>query len=770
MQKSIRFQISSLVIVPILGFLIFAAIAVLEKYQELGHHASMKPLIYLAEDGANVIKAIQAERAKSIKYVKSGYDPTAQMQLQSVRPDTDAAIAQFDARLGQLDLENEILSKEIQHVAQAVYEVPTLRAKLDGRQLDDVQIAAKFSAEIKELVHLVALSIEASPSPAISAEVVPFLSLTEALEAGNLEKSLGHALLKENQKGVVNPKTYIAYMKAYGSEYAYLKEFRAVALKSQIALFDKAVIGNSVNGVKKARQVLQNLPFSTAKAEIKPLEWFEASRQRQDLIRGVANDFIHRAEKAMEEDIASLWDHIVVLIAAAVVAIIVTIGIVLFQIRDITRLLKAMRDSISRIVGGQLDDEIPHTDRDDDVGAIAKAIVVFKDASIERQSLQQTASDKRDLELLRQNQLEQLIGEFRGTVDGINQVLNDETDAMKNTSTGLIELADTASHSADEARGASDVASTNVQTVAAAAAQMASSIQEIGSQINRALEVSQTATSVAETTNESVAKLSEGANKIGEVIEMIRAIAEQTNLLALNATIEAARAGEAGKGFAVVAAEVKELSTQTAKATDEIATQIGDIQISTGQAVGSIQEISTNIEAVCEVTNAIAAAVEEQTAATAEISQSIARAADGSQHATDNVNQVSGVIAETRDQSDKVGQTAQQLMAVTADLTGSVEGFLQEVQKEVTQRRRDARRIVEGEVSVQQNGQSYTAWLINESEGGVALSGLQPAQKGDRISISKKDMRYDLEVMWADEDRCGARICQKHDLTFDEAA
>src|SRR5205814_4790358 len=241
----------------------------------------------------------------------------------------------------------------------------------------------------------------------------------------------------------------------------------------------------------------------------------------------------------------------------------------------------------------------------------------------ERQQMAKRRETEERAQRDRAASIEQMIGDFRATVTSVISAVTENVSRMETTARTLSSIAAEADNQARAASTSSEQTSSNVRSVAGATEELGASIVEISDQASQANSVVQRASEIAQNADQLVGQLSSGANRIGDVVKLIRAIAEQTNLLALNATIEAARAGEAGRGFAVVASEVKTLASQTAKATEEIAAQIGAIQGSTADAVEAIRSIGEVMGDITRFTTTIAAAVEQQSASTQTISQSI---------------------------------------------------------------------------------------------------------------------------------------------------
>jgi methyl-accepting chemotaxis protein len=279
----------------------------------------------------------------------------------------------------------------------------------------------------------------------------------------------------------------------------------------------------------------------------------------------------------------------------------------------------------------------------------------------------------------RRSIVEQAIAAFRRGMDAHLRSVTDGALAMRSSASSLLASSGLTKQRADGAVTASNEACTNVESAAVAADELASSIAEIGRQLDMTTDIVRSAVNEAKGTNEQIAALAQAAQKIGDVIKLIRAIAEQTNLLALNATIEAARAGEAGKGFAVVASEVKSLAVQTAKATEDISKLIGSVQGSTGGAVAAIGRITGRMQEIDGCATSVSAAVDQQNAATGEISQNVASAADGAKLVVSVLSEVAGAADQTRQSAESVLTASQAVEAAATDLRKEVEGFLARV-------------------------------------------------------------------------------------------
>jgi methyl-accepting chemotaxis protein len=345
--------------------------------------------------------------------------------------------------------------------------------------------------------------------------------------------------------------------------------------------------------------------------------------------------------------------------------------------RGMSRPLTAITAVMNRLSSGDTDVTIPGGDRKDELGTMALAVDVFRRNMIEAGTMREAQeAAKHQSELEKKALQRQMADRFEADVKSVVGAVAKATADMRRVADEITTSVNGTSERTTAAAAASEEASASVATVAAATEELASSVAEIGRQVTHSSGVADNAVVKAGQTTEMVGGLANAAERIGDVLRLIGAIASQTNLLALNATIEAARAGDAGRGFAVVASEVKDLASQTAKATEEIAGQVTAIQSATGDCVAAIGGISDTIRQISRIATTIAAAVEEQGSATREIARSVQQAASGTKEVSHNVAGASEAADQSRALADNVLMAAGELSQHASALFKSVDTFL----------------------------------------------------------------------------------------------
>ena len=459
----------------------------------------------------------------------------------------------------------------------------------------------------------------------------------------------------------------------------------------------------------EAKTLLKNGQIAQAVTVIEKIEAEEQKLNAEltSLLLRIAGFTKDAAKNAEELEKFAVWLMKVVagigFLSAAIIAWLIVS-------RAISRPLREVVSNVQSLEQGDLDIEI-RVRSNDEIGSVSRALVKFRESMKEglRQKAIADENEKKAAEAEKQRELDAIEAKrqteqaareadeeaarkrkqelldlaegFEADVGGVVRQLAAAAAQMQSSAQAVSAIAEETSSQSATVAAASEEASSNVQTVATATEELSASIQEITRQVSESARTARGAVEETKTAHEKVQGLEEASQKIGEVVNLINDIASQTNLLALNATIEAARAGEAGKGFAVVATEVKSLADQTARATEDIGSQVAAIQGATGEAVKAIESINSTIKTVDEIASTIAAAVEEQGAATQEISNNIQQLSAASEEVNTNISSVSQAAGDTGSAATQMLSSATMLTEESDKLGTSVDGFLKKVRE-----------------------------------------------------------------------------------------
>ena len=442
-----------------------------------------------------------------------------------------------------------------------------------------------------------------------------------------------------------------------------------------------------------------------------------------------------------------------VLVLSAVLCVVVGWMIV----RGVSRPISMMTTAMRRLADGDTSVEIVGAARGDEIGAMAKAVEVFKQNAIERVRLEteqkeQAEQAAREKQAALVEMAEKIEAESSAALEGIGL----RTASMAATAEEMSASAGRTGDAAESAATAAAQALANAQTVASAAEQLAASIREIGGQVNQSNEVVGRAVTAGSETRAKMEALNEQVGRIGAVADMISEIAAKTNLLALNATIEAARAGDAGKGFAVVASEVKQLATQTARSTDEITRHIGEVRAATGASVTSVRQIEQTIGEINTIASSIAAAVEEQGAATAEIARNVSETAAAADTMTSRTNDVSTEAAQTGHRAAEVLENTHAMNSAVETLRRAVVNIVRTSTADVD-RRNYRRRPCMADGTISGQGQSGPVVVRDISEHGCLMEASLRYQSGQRVelALSRFGIRAQGTVVHSSNTRLG---------------
>jgi methyl-accepting chemotaxis protein len=463
------------------------------------------------------------------------------------------------------------------------------------------------------------------------------------------------------------------------------------ALKEAVSFFDTSLISSLEGAYHDLDLWYQNFASKQIEFMKKPetvdlARAYGASAENQALHASIEEKMAiltkrideRTAEKTQEQKTVMDRTKIAVIVGS-LITVFVCVTVTAFLINSVSRPLARLVAVTNELINKNWSVTIDGTDRGDEVGQMANALLQFRDNGQENERLQAEQAKEDEQRLERARKIEALVASFREDAEQATSALERATQDMKSASVSLSQIARETSNLSMRVTQAANDTGANVQSVSAAAEELTASIREISEQLNRTSSEAMNAQQATESAVGKMKTLEDAVNSVGSIIQIISDIAEQTNLLALNATIESARAGEAGKGFAVVANEVKSLANETGKATEQVRIQIEEMQKQTAEAVEMIENISRVIEDLTAAAASIAAAMEEQSSATQEISRNVAEAAHGTGQVVQNIQQVSAATEETGQTSVKVSSVSEELAQKSDSLKDSIHKFIESI-------------------------------------------------------------------------------------------
>jgi len=707
-DSKIGLRIAYALAMPVIGLLFFSGYVVMAESRNASDMGRVLELAELAPEISGLVHEMQKERGASAGFIASQGTKFTR-KLPDQRGVTDDKRQNLVKALNEFDAQSfgGALTSKITSALSAVEQIDQKRGQISNLSINVPQMAGYYTPTIGKLLSIVEEMALLSTDVEVTNAITAYTAFLQGKERAGIERAMGSGGFSA---GVFKPAIYQKFLQLIAMQDVLFGRFDIYATPELQAFRDSTIAGSDVNDVARMRKIAIDSATTSDLQGVQGPYWFDKITNKINLMKTVEDKVAVNLQATAGAAESASQASFMMMSVVTLILLAFTGALVFYVVRGITKPIAAMTDAMSSLAKGDKTIEIPGTEAKDEIGAMAHAVSVFKDNMIEAERLaeeqkrmEQEQREKDELAATEQKRVEdelaakesaemeerakraerlqELNATFDQSVTGVLETVTSSSTQMKTTAEGLSATAEETNKQSSAVASASEQTSNSVQQVATAAEELTASITEISRQVARSSEISAEAVEEASRADVLIKGLSTATQHMGEMVELINDIAGQTNLLALNATIESARAGDAGKGFAVVANEVKNLATQTAKATEDISQQITEFQTATEQSVAAITGITGIIGDVDQISSSIASAVEEQGAATAEIARSIEQAAVGTQEVNSNIGGVNTAAAETGQAATGVLNAADSLSEQSGELRSLVQDYLEDVRQ-----------------------------------------------------------------------------------------